>query len=123
MLELTEFFVLPGTQSAGVGGELLTAVFEARCEYAELLLRGDEHEEALAAARAAVAAEPLREDGWRVLMRAAAATAGGAAAVPVYLECVRSLRTIGLGPSGDTTALLERLRDPVPAAAGGVIPA
>ncbi len=114
-----------GMAARRLAEELVAAVFEARCEYSELLLGAGRAPEALAAARASVAAEPYREDGWRLLMRAAAAAAGGSAAVPVYLECVRSLGTIGLGPSGETVALLDRLRDPVPApaAAERVIPA
>ena len=63
-------------------------------------------------ARAAVTDEPYREDGWRLLMRATAATAGAAAAVPVYVECVEALEAIGLTPSNETRALLDRLRDP-----------
>ena len=105
------------------GDELRAAVFEARCEYAELLLEAGRAAEALAVARTSVADEPYREDGWRLLMRTTAATAGDSAVVPVYVECVRSLGTIGLGPSSETVALLERLRDPVPGAETRAVPA
>ena len=98
--------------------ELFAAVSEARREYAELLLEAGRAAEALAVARASVADEPYREDGWRLLMRATAVTAGAPAAVPVYVECARTLETIGLTPSGETVALLDRLREPVPSAAG-----
>jgi DNA-binding SARP family transcriptional activator len=58
-----------------------------------------------------VTAEPLREDGWCLLMRASAAADGAAAAVPVYSECAASLAEIGLEPSAATRDLLRRLRE------------
>jgi len=64
-----------------------------------------------------VTAEPLREDGWRLLMRATAAASGPAAAVPVYAECGFALAQIGLRPSPATRSLLDRLR----AADSGVV--
>ena len=91
--------------------DLAGAVAEARREYARLLLATGRATEAVAAARAAVTAEPLREDGWCLLMRAAAAADGHAAAVPVYAECAASLAEIGLEPSSGTRDLLRRLRD------------
>jgi DNA-binding SARP family transcriptional activator len=62
-------------------------------------------------ARRAVAAEPYREDGWRLLMRARAAAEGPAAAVEPFLECREALGELGLAPSAETVALLDRLRD------------
>ena len=91
--------------------DLAGAVAEARREYARLLLATGRATEAVATARAAVTAEPLREDGWCLLMRAAAAADGHAAAVPVYAECAASLAEIGLEPSTGTRDLLRRLRD------------
>ncbi len=90
--------------------ELAGAVADARRDHGALLLEAGRSAEAEAVARTAVAAEPYREDGWRLLMRAAAAAAGGPAAVPVYVECCRVLGEIGLEPSQETRALLERLR-------------
>lgn len=92
--------------------DLAAAVSEARREYAALLLDAGRAQEALGVARASVADEPYREDGWRLLMRATAATAGASAAVPTYVECVEALQAIGLRPSDETRDLLERLRDP-----------
>ena len=91
--------------------ELAGAVAEARREYARLLLAAGRATEAVAAARAAVTAEPLREDGWCLLMRASAAADGAAAAVPVYSECAEALAEIGLEPSAGTRDLLRRLRE------------
>ncbi len=93
-------------------GELAAAVSEARREYAGLLLEAGRAQEALAVARTSVSDDPYREDGWRLLMRAAAAAAGASAAVPTYVECVEALEAIGLTPSDETRALLDRLRDP-----------
>lgn len=92
--------------------ELVAAVSEARRDYAELLLTAGRAAEALTVARASVADEPYREDGWRLVMRAMAVTAGASAAVPIYVECVRVLATIGLTPSSETSDLLDRLRGP-----------
>lgn len=91
---------------------LAASVSEARREYAGLLLEAGDAQEALPVARASVSDDPYREDGWRLLMRATAATAGASAAVPIYLECVEALEAIGLAPSSETRALLDRLRDP-----------
>jgi DNA-binding SARP family transcriptional activator len=100
--------------------DLAAAMFAARCEYAEMLLEAGRPGEALAAARASVAEEPYREDGWRLLMRITALTGGGAAVVPVYVDCMRCLETVGLEPSGATVALFAELRDPVSDPGGGI---
>jgi hypothetical protein len=95
-------------------------MFAARCEYAEMLLEAGRPGEALAVARASVAEEPYREDGWRLLMRLMALTAGGAAVVPVYIDCRRCLEAVGLEPSAETAALFAELREPVSDPGGGV---
>ena len=104
---------LPDSDSAGARrrrDELAPLLAEARREYVLGLLRAGRSEDAVATARAAVAAEPYREDGWRRLMRAHAAADGPAAAVPVFLECAECLAAVELQPSADTRDLLERLR-------------
>jgi len=104
---------LPHADSAGARrrrDELAPLVSEARREYVLGLLRAGRSEEAVATARAAVVAEPYREDGWRLLMRAHAAADGPAAAVPVFLECAECLAEVELAPSAETRDLLERLR-------------
>jgi DNA-binding SARP family transcriptional activator len=99
--------------AARLRDDLSAAVAEARLEYAELLLAEGRPAESLELARASVGEEPLREDGWRLLMRATAAARGASAAVPVYAECARALEVIGLRPSRETSRLLDHLRDPV----------
>ena len=107
--------LLPGVDTTSVHrmrDELAGIVAEVRREYAHVLLMAGRPAEALVTSRAAVAAEPYREDGWALLMRAEAVASGPAAVVPVYVECTRALAEIGLEPSPETGALLERLRGP-----------
>lgn len=85
-------------------------VSEARREYARIQLAAGRPGAAEDLARKAVSADPYSEDGWRLLMRSRAQTAGGEAVVPTFLECVEHLEEIGLTPSLETRALLERLR-------------
>ncbi len=90
--------------------ELSELVAEGRREHARDLLAAGRPAQAVEVARSAVACDPYREDGWRLLMRACAAAAGPASALPPFLECAAALDDIGLEPSRDTHALLERLR-------------
>lgn len=104
---------LPQADTAGARrrrDELAPLIAEARREYVLWLLRAGRSEDAVATARAAVVADPYREDGWRLLMRAHAAADGPAAAVPVFLECAECLADVELQPSPETRDLLERLR-------------
>ncbi len=94
----------------GLRAALDAAVAEARREHARLALAANRTGDAVASARAAVVAEPLREDGWRLLMAAATAVEGVAAAGRLFAECVASLGSVGLAPSAETRALLEDLR-------------
>ena len=108
--------LLPGVDTVSahrLRSELDEVVGETRREYADILLTAGRAVEAVVAARAAVAAEPYREDGWALLMRAEALTSGPAAVVPVFVECSRALAEIGLEPSPKIRALMERLRSPV----------
>lgn len=91
---------------------LAVVVNEARREYADALLDEGRAEAAVAAARATVAAEPYREDGWLLVMRAEAAAAGPDAVAAALSECARTLARIDLEPSREAIALAERLRDP-----------
>nr|WP_246551325.1 bacterial transcriptional activator domain-containing protein [Miltoncostaea oceani] len=90
--------------------ELDARVADARREHARDLLAAGRPAQAAEAARAAVVADPYREDGWQILMRAHAAADGPASALPPYLECAEALAGVGLTPSTETRALLERLR-------------
>jgi DNA-binding SARP family transcriptional activator/tetratricopeptide (TPR) repeat protein len=85
-------------------------VSEARRDHARGLLAAGRLGQAALAARRAVAADPYREDGWQLLMRAVVAASGPAAAIPAFLECKEALAEVGLAPSPETGELLERLR-------------
>lgn len=104
---------LPGVEHTGARGardRLAGTIAEARREYAELLIAAGRPARAAKEARTAVLSEPYREDGWQVLMRADVAAKGPAAAVPVYLDCARALREVGLEPTPRTRNLLDHLR-------------
>jgi hypothetical protein len=92
--------------------DLARRVAEARREHAECLLAAGRPVVAVEVARGAVEAEPLREDGWSVLMRATAAVSGPAAALGVFSECAAALGAIGVEPSATTRTLMEALRAP-----------
>ncbi|WP_217923043.1 BTAD domain-containing putative transcriptional regulator [Miltoncostaea oceani] len=100
------------TAAVALRAALEASVAGARRDQAELLIEAGRAAEAVAVARAAVTADPYREDGWRLLMRAGAQDQGPSAAVPVYLECVRALAEVDLEPARETRVLMERLRDP-----------
>jgi ATP/maltotriose-dependent transcriptional regulator MalT len=115
-LELAERGVLvtaaDSVAASELRADLTAAVAEAQREFARMLLAAGRATEAVAAAREPATAEPLREDGWCLLMRASAAADGPAAVVPVYAECTAALAEIGLEPSSGTRDLLRRLRHP-----------
>lgn len=92
--------------------QLATLVNDARREYADALLSEGRAEAAVTAARAAVAAEPYREDGWLLVMRAEAAASGPAAVTAALGECAGTLARIDLEPSRETVTLAHRLRNP-----------
>lgn len=104
---------LPGVEGEAATrrrGEVAAMVSDARRDQARELLAAGRPARALGAARAAVADEPYREDGWQLLMRAAAAAEGPASALPPFLACADALADVGLAPSPVTRELLERLR-------------
>ena len=83
---------------------------EARLEYAREMRAAGNAGEALASARRVIEEDPYREDAWQEIMRTRAHLGGAAAVVPAFLDCERALRDVGLEPSRETRALLERLR-------------
>jgi ATP/maltotriose-dependent transcriptional regulator MalT len=104
---------LPGAEGDAAAERrlaLAARVSEALRERASALLLAGRAARAAEAARDAVAAEPYREDGWRLLMQARAAAEGPASAVGPFLECRDALSEVGLEPSAETVSLLERLR-------------
>ncbi|MGD9571834.1 MAG: BTAD domain-containing putative transcriptional regulator [Thermoleophilia bacterium] len=105
---------LPGAEGEAAARRragLAAVVAGARRDHARALLEAGRPAPAAAEARAAVEAEPYREDGWQLLMRAEAAAGGPASALPPFLACAEALAEVGLEPSDATRDLLARLRD------------
>ena len=92
----------------------------AREARAVALLRTGRHDEAVAAAEALVAAEPLREGGWAVLIEALAGAHRTADALRAYRRAAAALAEVGLEP---TRALRDAeqiaLKDAAPRRATG----
>lgn len=79
----------------GIEVQALEAVVEAE------LARG-RPAEAERAARSLIGLDPLRESGYRLLMRSLAAAGNGAAAAEVMSECQQALATVGAAPGRET---------------------
>lgn len=86
--------------------EKLTSILVRALECrAEVYLWNGEHALAVEAARDAVALEPFREIGYRLLMRAHAAAGNTAEALRVYERCRALIREeLGVAPSPETRA-------------------
>jgi SARP family transcriptional regulator, regulator of embCAB operon len=67
--------------------------------------------EAERVARALVALEPLRESGYRLLMRALAASGNPAQAARVMEECRAALAAVSLAPSTETVRAFDDISD------------
>jgi two-component SAPR family response regulator len=61
-------------------------------------------------ASAALASDPLREDGWQVRMRVVSALGDYAAVLRIYRDCERALAGASARPTQTTLALVEQLR-------------
>jgi DNA-binding SARP family transcriptional activator len=70
-------------------------------------LAQDRPTEAERVARQLIAADPLRESGYRFLMRAAAQSGNRASAVSVMDECRRALAAVGTRPSPETERVFK----------------
>jgi len=82
---------------------ILVRALECR---AEVYLWNEEHPLAVEAARDVVALRPFRESGYRLLMRAHAASGNAAEALRVYERCLTLIQEeLGALPSPDTRAL------------------
>ena len=79
----------------GIELQALEAIAEAELSRA----RPDEAERV---ARSLIAADPLRESGYRLLMRSLAAAGNGAAAAGVMAECRTALAAVGATPGAET---------------------
>src|SRR5438093_53474 len=97
---------LPGEDGPWIEGRrraLHETLVQATEFAAEAELRRGEYAGAERIARAAVVLDPLRESGYRLLMRALAAAGNGAQAVRIMDECRAALRDeAGAAPSAAT---------------------
>lgn len=66
--------------------------------------------EAERAARSLIGLDPLRESGYRLLMRSAAAAGNAAAAASVMAECRAALAAVGAAPSAETERAFRATR-------------
>jgi len=113
-LELAEM----GTYLEGLDDEsvverrhaLMAVAMGVRMEYARAMRAAGRPGEAVGALRAALGADPYREEAWQELMRDYATFQGPASVARIFLDCRQSLREVGLEPSRETVELLERLR-------------
>lgn len=77
---------------------------------AEVYLWNREHSLAVEAARDAIALQPFRESGYRLLMRAHAAAGNGAEALWVYERCRKLIsEELGVDPSRQTKAVYSEV--------------
>ncbi len=112
---------LPGEEAPWIEGQLRTlAEFRVRaleCTVEAELGRG-RHDLAETEAQALIALDPLRESGYRLLMRALAAGGNAVQATRVYADCCRALRDhVAATRSIETVRLLHELtRGPATAA-------
>jgi DNA-binding SARP family transcriptional activator len=91
--------------------DALTAVaMGVRMDYARAMRAAGRPGEAVGALRAALGADPYREEAWQELMRDYATVQGPASVARIFLDCRQSLQQVGLEPSRETVELLERLR-------------
>jgi len=103
---------LPGDAAPWIEGErralrdMELQALEAICD-AELAQRRPD--EAERAARRLIAADPLRESGYRALMRALGAAGNGAQAARVMEECRSALGGAGAAPSAETERVYREL--------------
>lgn len=84
----------------GIQVQALEAVVEAE-------LAQDHPAESERVARSLIALDPLRESGYRLLMRSLAASGNGAAAAGVMEECRSALASAGATPSAETERALR----------------
>jgi predicted ATPase/DNA-binding SARP family transcriptional activator len=91
-------------------GRLAGRYADALEQWGMALERADDIAGAIAALRRCVAADPLREEAYRSLMRLLCATQGPAAAKSVYQELTRYMREqMDAAPSLETRRLFERI--------------
>lgn len=105
--------LLPGFESRWVEERrryLGEVEVEARLDVARIHLELGEYEAARTAADLVVANDPYREDGWRLMMRLAAALGDSDHVLAEYRRCESALESLGTSPTATTRNLLETLR-------------
>ncbi|HET6509044.1 MAG TPA: BTAD domain-containing putative transcriptional regulator [Baekduia sp.] len=90
--------------------DLSQAAADARFDAADLLFRSGRFDEARLLCERALREEPLRERGWRQLMRIAGSTGDDDALLAVFQACQEALGEFGVTPAPSTTQLLDQLR-------------
>ncbi|MBV9919021.1 MAG: hypothetical protein JO153_21155 [Solirubrobacterales bacterium] len=104
---------LPGLSSAWVDArreQLVALIANAQFEAAQLALTSGRYEEAEQLISRVLTADALREGGWRLAMRIAAALGDDDEILRAYQRCERALATIGTSPTASTQRLLDQLR-------------
>ena len=86
------------------------AVAEARVAAAELLFRHGCYQETRAMIDDALTDEPFSERAWRLRIKLADAVGDDDGVLEAYRRCRIQLHELGLEPSAETVALVERLR-------------
>ncbi|MDR3662647.1 MAG: BTAD domain-containing putative transcriptional regulator, partial [Mycobacterium sp.] len=110
---LTHGEYLPGIRSAWVDErrqQLAELATNARAAAAEAAFSVDRYDDAYRLAVAALAADPLREAMWRMLMRVRAAVGDYDGVISTFARCERALFSAGIAPAASTRALLDQLR-------------
>lgn len=110
---LTRGEYLPGIRSAWVDErrqQLAELATTARAAAAEAAFSVDRYDDAYRLAMAALAADPLREAMWRMLMRVRAAVGDYDGVISTFARCERALVSAGIAPAASTRALLDQLR-------------
>jgi SARP family transcriptional regulator, regulator of embCAB operon len=103
---------LPGDDAPWITGEravLRDIELQALEAIADALVDQGRPDEAERVARRLIAADPLREAGYRALMRALAAAGNPAQATRVMEECRRALAAVSARPSAQTEQLLRTI--------------
>lgn len=90
--------------------ELATALDDATVEAARLAVGDGAYDVAEELAGRVVQREPLREDAWRVRMRACAMLGDHRAVLRTYRACEAALAEAGAEPAAETRSLLANLR-------------
>ncbi|OBG28532.1 BTAD domain-containing putative transcriptional regulator [Mycobacterium sp. 852002-51057_SCH5723018] len=104
---------LAGVRSAWVDERrqhLADSATTARAAAADAAYAADRYHEAQSLAEAVLAADPLHEAVWRILMRIRGAVGDYDGVITTFTQCERALSAAGIPPAASTRALLDQLR-------------